>query len=183
MAKFFVKFFRVIRNKKVMKYVPSSTDILDIGCGDDFYLLSSLKDKIKNGIGVDIAVKNMKSGNITIKKIRIGQKLPFRDMSFDVTTMIAFIEHLDKPEKVLADCRRVLRKHGIIIITTPMARARPFWELLVKLGLTEEKTSEGHKQYFSPVTVERLLRKCGFEVMISKKFELGMNYIAVGRKK
>jgi len=183
MAKFFVKLFRVIRNKKVMKYVPNGADVLDIGCGDDFYLLNNLKSKIKNGTGVDIAVKNMTTGNITIKKIRIDQKLPFKDASFSVVTMIAFIEHLNKPEKVLADCSRVLRKNGTIIITTPMAQAKPFWELLVNFGFTEEKTTEDHKQYFSPTMVESLLRKRGFEVVVSKKFELGMNYIAVGRKK
>lgn len=183
MAKFFVKFFRVIRNKKVMKHVPNGADMLDIGCGDDFYLLTSLQRKIKTGVGVDIAVKDTKSGNITIKKVRIGQKLPFKDMSFNVVTMIAFIEHLERPEKVLADCRRVLRKNGLIIITTPMGRAKPFWELLVNLHLTEEKTTEDHKQYFSQDGVEKLLKKSGFDVIVSKKFELGMNYIAVGRKK
>ncbi|HLD39435.1 MAG TPA: class I SAM-dependent methyltransferase [archaeon] len=182
MSKFFVKFFRVIRNKKVMKYVPNGTDVLDVGCGDDFYLLSSLRRKIKNGTGVDIAVKNTKIGNITIKKIRIGQRLPFRDASFNVVTMIAFVEHLDNPEKVLVDCRRVLRKDGIVIITTPMARAKPFWELLVKLGRTEEKTIEDHKQYFSQEKIEKLFKKTGFDVIVSRKFELGMNYIAVGRK-
>ncbi|MFA4820546.1 MAG: methyltransferase domain-containing protein [Candidatus Aenigmatarchaeota archaeon] len=183
MAKFFVKFFRVIRNQKVMKYVPEGSSVLDIGCGDDFYLLSGLQRKIKSGMGVDIAVKNAKSDNIIIKKIRIGQKLPFKDASFDVVTMIAFIEHLEKPEKVLTDCRRVLRKGGVIIITTPMARAKPFWEFLVNLGLTEEKNTEDHKQYFSQEKVEKLLKTNGFDITVSKKFELGMNYIAVGRKK
>lgn len=182
MTKFFVKFFRVIRNKKVMKYVPKDSRVLDVGCGGGFYLLDMTKNKIKSGVGIDMAVKNIKSGNITIKNVKVFDKLNFPSKSFDVTTMIAFIEHIDKPEKILHECNRVLTKGGIIIITTPMAMAKPFWELLVNFGLTEEKTTEDHKHYFSPDEIEKLLKKTGFRVLVSKKFELGMNYIAVGKK-
>src|SRR3989338_7080057 len=134
-TKFFVKFFRVIRNKKVAEYVPSGAAMLDVGCGSDYYLLRAVKDKIKSGIGIDIAVNDRKDGNITIRRARVDEKLPFTSGTFDVATMIAFIEHLEKPEKVLSEVDRVLKKDGTIIITTPMGRAKPFWETLVKLGL------------------------------------------------
>src|SRR3989338_58509 len=179
--KFFVKFFRVIRNKKVAKYVPDGSRMLDVGCGTDFFLLDSVAGKIKTVIGVDIAVRNMKKGNITIRKMKLHDKLPFKGNSFDVVTMIAFIEHLDKPKEMLAECRRVLRKGGSVIITTPMGRAKPFWEALVKMGLTEEKTTEDHKHYFTPVEIENLLAKNGFNIIVSENFEAGMNYIAVGQ--
>lgn len=182
MTKIFVKFFRVIRNRKVMKYIPGNSRMLDVGCGSDAYLLGSIRNRIKSGIGVDIAAKNSKAGNITTRKMSINRRLPFRPGAFDVVTMIAFIEHLEKPGKILAECSRVLRKGGLIIITTPMARARPFWELLVNLGLTEEKSTEEHRHYFQPQEIENLLKTCGFGVSVSRKFELGMNYIAVGKK-
>lgn len=182
MTKFFVKFFRVIRNKKVAKYVPEDADVLDIGCGSDYYLLSSLKRRIKSGTGIDMAVRSKKDGNITVRKMPIGTKLPFKTGTFDAVTMIAFIEHIDKPDKILSECNRVLRKGGTIIITTPMKQAKPFWELLVNLGLTEEKTTEDHKQYFSKELIEKMFKKNGFRVLVSKKFEAGMNYIAVAKK-
>ena len=182
-TKFFVKFFRVIRNKKVAEYVPSGAAMLDVGCGSDYYLLRAVKDKIKSGIGIDIAVNDRKDGNITIRRARVDEKLPFKSGTFDVATMIAFIEHLEKPEKVLTEVRRVLKKNGTIIITTPMGRAKPFWETLVKLGLTEEKTTEDHKHYFTPKEIEKLLGKNGFSITVSENFEAGMNYIAVGRKR
>src|SRR3989338_4499398 len=168
-TKFFVKFFRVIRNKKVAEYVPAGATMLDMGCGSDYYLLRSVKDR--------------KDGNITIRRTRIDEKLPFKSGMFDVATMIAFIEHLEKPEKVLSEVRRVLKKDGTIIITTPMGRAKPFWETLVKLGLTEEKTTEDHKHYFTTKEIEKLLGKNGFSITVSENFEAGMNYIAVGRKR
>ncbi len=182
-TKFFVKFFRVIRNKKVAKHIHKNSKVLDVGCGRDFYLLREVENKITSGIGVDDAVKSAKQGKLTIRKMRIGLKLPFKSGVFDVVTMIAFIEHIDRPDKILSECNRVLRKNGIIIITTPMPRAKPFWEALVKLGFTEEKTTEDHKQYFTPEKIENLLRHNNFSVSVSEKFEMGMNYIAVGRKK
>ena len=182
MVKFFVWFFRVIRNKKVMGYIPKNADVLDIGCGIDFYLLRVVKDKIKSGVGIDMAVRNFTDGKLTIKKTKVTGKLSFRSGSFNTVTMIAFIEHITKPEKMLKECNRVLKKGGIIIITTPMSRARAFWETLVNLGLTEEKNTKEHVHYFSPGEIERLLRSTGFRVIISKNFEFGMNYIAVGKK-
>lgn len=182
MPKFFVWFFRVLRNKKVAKHVPDNSVLLDVGCGSDYYLLRSVRDRIKKGVGLDIAVRNYSDGKLTIKKARLGGKLPFKSSSFGAVTMIAFIEHIDRPEQMLRECNRVLRKGGSIIITTPMQGAKPFWEMLVKLGLTEEKSTEEHKHYFSPEEIEGLLKKTGFKVSVSGKFELGMNYIAVGRK-
>lgn len=183
MAKFFVKFFRVIRNRKVLNYIPKGSYLLDVGCGSDFYLLESAKSVIKKGVGIDIAVRNMKKSNITIKRMSISEKLPFKDAAFDVVTMIAFIEHTDKPGQVLAECKRVLKKGGRIIITTPMEKAKPFWEMLVNLGFTEEKTTKDHKHYFTQAEIEKLLKRNEFKILVSDNFEAGMNYIAVGEKK
>lgn len=182
MAKFFVWLFRVLRNKKVAKYIPDNSVMLDIGCGSDFYLLNKVKRRIKHGTGLDIAVRNYSDGKLTIRKARLGGRLPCKSGSFDVVTMIAFIEHIDKPESMLRECNRALKKGGPIVITTPMQRARVFWETLVKLGLTEEKSTKEHKHYFTPEEIERLLKRTGFRVAVSRKFQFGMNYIAVGKK-
>ena len=182
MAKFFVWFFRVVRNKKVMNHVPRGSTVLDIGCGSDFYLLRGIKDKIKSGVGLDLAVKNYSDDKLIIKKSRLHYQLSFKSGSFSAVTMIAFIEHITEPGKMLKECNRVLKKNGIVVITTPMARARLFWETLVNLGLTEEKSTKEHVHYFSPEEIEKLLKSAGFKVTVSKKFEFGMNYIAVGKK-
>ena len=182
MTKFLVWVFRVIRNKKVANYIPKDSIILDVGCGDDFYLLRKTKNKIKSGVGIDTTAKNYSDEKITIKKLKLYNKLPFKSGSFDVVTMIAFIEHITEPSKMLKECNRVLKNNGILIITTPMSRARVFWETLVNLGFTEEKSTKEHVHYFSPEEIEKLLKQTGFRVVTSKNFEFGMNYIATGKK-
>lgn len=47
-----------------------------------------------------------------------AHKLPFKDTSFDVIILYEAIYYLAHPEKFLAECRRVLKKRGTLIICT-----------------------------------------------------------------
>lgn len=173
---------RNIRNKKVLKYIPKNSSVLDIGCGKTNYLLLSIKSKIKSGYGVDINIKNKKTGNIQTAKLSVFDKLPFPDGMFNVASMIAFIEHIDKPDKIVRECNRVLTKGGRLIITTPTRRAKPFWEILVRMGLTDEPGIESHKHYFTLGELSSLLENNGFKVLESQRFEFGINSFIVGEK-
>jgi len=46
-------------------------------------------------------------------------ELPFPDTSFDLVVSCEVIEHLDKPEKMLSEIKRVLKLGGKVILTTP----------------------------------------------------------------
>lgn len=173
---------RNIRNKKIKKYIPANPVLLDLGCGKNFYLLGSLKNKIKRGHGVDINIKNKKMGNIETTRLSVYDKLPFNKNTFNVVSMIAFIEHIDKPDKIVRECNRVLTHGGRLIITTPTRRAKPFWETLVKMGLTDEPGIESHKHYFTLGELSSILKNNGFKVLESKRFEFGMNSFIVGEK-
>ncbi|MEN4006026.1 MAG: class I SAM-dependent methyltransferase [Methanobacteriaceae archaeon] len=49
-----------------------------------------------------------------------NERFPFEDGSFDVVLFLDVIEHLhNSPKKVLKEIRRVLKKNGITILTTP----------------------------------------------------------------
>ncbi len=173
---------RNIRNKKILKYIPLSSLVLDLGCGKTNYLLLSIKNKIKKGHGVDINIKNERVGNIETTNLSVYEKLPFKNNMFDVVSMIAFIEHIDKPDKIVRECNRVLTKGGRLIITTPTRRAKPLWEALVKMGLTDEPGIESHKHYFNLDELSSILKNNGFKVLESKRFEFGMNSFIVGEK-
>lgn len=180
-----IKPLRFIRVRKALRYIPKKARVLDVGCGDG-YLLMKIRDRIEFGIGVDERVRSQKTGNIEIKKISVKDKLPFQDSFFDVATMTAFIEHVDEPDKILKDMNRVLKKNGLCIITTPTRKARPIWEFLVRVGLSDEEADEegvhAHKRYFTPNDLKSLLEKANFRQIFSSEFEFGMNYIAVGKK-
>lgn len=176
---------RFARVRKTLKYIRAGSKVLDIGCGDG-YLLMKLKGKIKSGVGLDERAGPQKFDNVEIKKFSVKEKLPFRKASFDAVTMTALIEHLDNPDKVLGEVNRVLKTGGICIITTPTQKAKPVWEFLVRLGLSDEEADEegvhAHKRYFTPRSLKRMLENAKFEQISSSYFEFGMNYIVVAGK-
>src|SRR6185503_89682 len=47
-----------------------------------------------------------------------GQRLPFRDGSFDVVFSHSVIEHVGSAESYLRECHRVLRPQGVLYLCT-----------------------------------------------------------------
>ncbi len=176
---------KYLRIRKTLKHIKNGVNILDIGCGD-CALLNKIKNRIKCGVGIDERIKPQKNNNIELKKLSIKTGLPFEKSTFDVITMTAFIEHLDNPYKLLNDVNRVLKKNGLIIITTPTPKSRPIWEFLVNLGFSDEESDEegvnAHKHYFNLNELSTILKETGFKIVESKLFEFGMNSFIVGEK-
>jgi SAM-dependent methyltransferase len=88
--------------------------LLDFGCGTTF-----LKKKLVHNIdyfGCDIAETLVESDRI--KKI-IDEKIPFPDNAFDILYAGEVIEHLVDTDAFMVEVRRVLKKDGLLIITTP----------------------------------------------------------------
>ncbi|MDI6807226.1 MAG: class I SAM-dependent methyltransferase [Candidatus Aenigmarchaeota archaeon] len=86
--------------------------ILDVGCeGGTLHKLIE-----RDGVyGMDIRIKKYKKGVVQGD----AQSIPFKDNSFDTVIAGELIEHLVNPEKFLRESNRILRKNGILIITTP----------------------------------------------------------------
>jgi len=48
-----------------------------------------------------------------------AEKLPFKDRNFDIILGFEMIEHLTNPQKFIEEAYRVLKKGGLLIISTP----------------------------------------------------------------
>jgi len=85
---------------------------LDVGCE-----AGKLHELIKsqNVYGLDLKVRNFGKNSI----IGDAQSMSFKDESFDTVIAGELIEHLPNPENFLKESKRVLKKNGILIITTP----------------------------------------------------------------
>lgn len=100
--------------------------VLDIACGTGYgteYLLK--KGYARKVYGGDIspesinyAKKRYKNKNLVFRVMR-AEKMPFKDNFFDVIVSFETIEHLEKYREFLFECRRVLKRGGRIIISTP----------------------------------------------------------------
>lgn len=119
------RYFQVLQS-----YVVSGSRWLDIGCGrqivpDFAAAFAEQKEMVARaalfiGVDTDPAI----SEHLLLKSpvAAIGQHLPFRDNSFDIVTANMVFEHLETPQVVLEEVRRVLAPSGKLIFHTPNLR-------------------------------------------------------------
>ena len=82
------------RAVNIERYMGEGERHLDIGCGDGYFLRRS---KCPERIGLDRLLCD-----------DIDDHLDFLDHHFDYVTMLAVIEHIEEPRRLLAEIARVL---------------------------------------------------------------------------
>jgi len=136
--------------------------VLEVGCGPGIGL-GYLAKKAKRVIGSDCDANLVKiARNYYKDRIDIlqtdAQHLPFGDKTFDVIILFEAIYYLPYPDKFLDECKRVLRKDGIVLICT----VNKDWE-----GFNPSPFSV---KYFSVPELYDLLNRNNFETEILGNF-------------
>jgi SAM-dependent methyltransferase len=106
---------------------------------------------------------------------------PFGDETFDAITMLATLEHVPDPTQIAAECARVLRPGGRMIITVPAAAVDVILRVLLALRLIEGMELEQHHGYAAKSTPQ-VFEKCGFRLLTWQWFQLGLNNLFVFEK-
>jgi ubiquinone/menaquinone biosynthesis C-methylase UbiE len=170
--------------------------ILDVGCGDGFYLhiLSNLGLKLKL-IGVDFDPNALESAKDNLKKdiplyqADLMKKLPFTDKSFDKIIVSEVIEHLPNDLKGLREIYRVLKPGGIVVFSVPNQNYTFLWDppnwFIEKL--TGTHISHGfwagiwnqHFRLYKQNEFVTLIKKAGYKVLDAQSltwFSLPFNH-------
>ena len=112
------------------------------------------------GLDVDVqAVANAVSKNLTAHVGDIFSKR-YPENSFDAIVSSHVLEHLPQPKEVLAECRRILKPGGRLIIATPNARALGY-RIFGKSWLALDPPR--HLHIFSPWAIKKLMKEVGFD--------------------
>jgi SAM-dependent methyltransferase len=138
------------------KIEPSKRHVLDIGCGNCFYL-DTLKNLGWEANGIDLEAA-MCSKNV--KVCDFEKKIPYADKSYDIIFTKSVIEHLRKPENLVAESWRLLKPGGKIIVIAPD------WKVCWK-SFYDDYT------HHSPVTaasLKAILEIHGFNGVTSERF-------------
>ena len=174
----------------IVELTPKSGQkIIDIGCGDGYYLhiLSHLNIPKLNlsGIDYDINGLNKTKRNLNNSKIKIYagdlmKKLPFENNSFDKAVMSEVAEHLPNDIKGLKEVYRILKPGAILCLTVPHTNYPFLWDplnwLLEHLFNTHIKSGffaglwNQHVRLYKPTQIRLVLEKAGFTV---EKLESG----------
>ena len=90
-------------------------------------------------------------------------KFPFKEETFDLIFICEVIEHISDSTNLLIECKRILRKDGILVITTPDISK-------IKEEFYEDPT---HVKPFIKSGLSRLLRIIGFSKFKVSNFGTG----------
>lgn len=160
------------RVEKASRFVPKCNRLLDVGCGDGI-IAYFLKEKVKQIYGVDNLSKDLqkaKKQGLQTRLVNIDkEKLPYANNYFDAITSLDVVEHVLDPRFHLKEMYRVLKKKGVLIISTPNIRFSDHLMQLVfkgafpKTSLDPDYYDGGHIHFFTYKDMHELLMETGFK--------------------
>ena len=110
--------------KPVAKHIKKikTGKVLDVGCAYGFMLQRFPDSFQKFGIDVSEYAIDKAKKRLPLAVYNIGSaenKLPFKENFFDIILFNDVVEHLENPKVALENISGVLKKGGILYITTP----------------------------------------------------------------
>ena len=148
---------------------PSS--LLDVGCGEGVLVhrWASMSGATRM-VGVDLEEESLQRGWAVREapnlQFRTGhaESLPFGDDEFELVSAIEVLEHVEQPERVLAEMRRCAKRH--LLVSVPR---EPLWRALNLLRgayWRELGNTPGHLNHWSKRSFVRLLARHGEVVAV-----------------
>lgn len=160
------------RLSKILELAKSidARTILDIGCATG-YIGHKLKTKKNQVVGVDISKAAIKEAKKVLDKGFVvdieNEKLPFKNDYFDLIICSEVIEHIFNIESFLKEIKRVLKKGGSLIITTPnfLYWGHRIQFLKGRFDYQEEGPfDKGHIHFFTYETLRKSLTNISFSI-------------------
>jgi 2-polyprenyl-3-methyl-5-hydroxy-6-metoxy-1,4-benzoquinol methylase len=150
--------------KKVEKYVPSKGTLLEIGCGNGFFLEEALHQGYAEVWGVepsDHAIGKA-SGTVRphVKQGMFTQSMFVKNM-FDCICIFQTLDHFLDPAQVLADALAILKPGGVLLAINHNLNAISAKVLGEKSPIIDIE----HTYLYTPKTARVLFQKTGFEVL------------------
>jgi 2-polyprenyl-3-methyl-5-hydroxy-6-metoxy-1,4-benzoquinol methylase len=155
--------FTPTRYAQFERWIPAQARLLlDLGCGvgRGGKVLKALRPELTL-VGLDCLeerVAALPAGVYSAYVCSLSTRMPFDTAQFDAITAGEFIEHLTPDDAVdtLAECARVLKVDGTLILTTP----HPAYLLNRLRGVTA--LGGAHLALYHPREIRAMLRAAGF---------------------
>jgi len=155
--------------------LPDNADVLELfsrtGEGMAFF---HQEGKVGSGMCVDVS---RKMGEICLQQVKAAglqdfrwihmkdYRLPMGEAVFDVVLFLETIEHVSRPQSLLAELARVTRPGGTMILSTPNVLWEPIHALAAITGLHH---SEGPHRFIRYRRLVEMVKRAGFHVVYAE---------------
>ncbi|MBF0422077.1 MAG: methyltransferase domain-containing protein [Magnetococcales bacterium] len=152
--------------------------VLDVGCGDGLFAKILFKEPVDLGIDPDPSEIALAAASGAYHEVItcFGDAVPKADSSFSTAFSNSVLEHIENIEPVLSEVHRLLKPHGIFIVTIPtdlFERYSLIARILFGLGWTRigERYCRlynrfwKHFHYYDPDGWKQLFGSAGFTVL------------------
>jgi 2-polyprenyl-3-methyl-5-hydroxy-6-metoxy-1,4-benzoquinol methylase len=150
--------------KKVENLVPPKENLLEIGCGNGFFLEKALELGYKNVYGVEPSAEAVSKANPGIKdKITpdIFRPQDFQADFFDVICFFQVIEHITDINSFLKGCWQCLKTGGVILVISHNVDSFLSRILKDRCPIINDE----HIYVFSKKTMPKIFAKHNFKVI------------------
>jgi 2-polyprenyl-3-methyl-5-hydroxy-6-metoxy-1,4-benzoquinol methylase len=179
-TQFFNNIYFKNKLNKIKELFPNGKpNILDVGCGWGNFLQLLKKNRLSY-LGIDLsqqAVDICQEKELNCQKADLINLSKIKGQKYSVITFFQVIEHLKNPLDYLKASKKLLKKNGILLITTPNNNS-PLRSLFGSKWSVYNTPS--HYYFYSKKSLGRLLRTAGFNNFKIKTDQLryfSLNYI------
>jgi len=149
--------------RKVDDYVESKGSLLEIGCGNGFFIEKALSMGYKTVKGIEPSMKAIEASNPSVRHNIICDVMRpglFGAEEFDVICMFQLLDHISDPTTFLRECFKALKPGGVVLSINHNVKA-----LSARLlGKVSPIVDIEHTFLFSKITIARLFEVHKFEV-------------------
>jgi 2-polyprenyl-3-methyl-5-hydroxy-6-metoxy-1,4-benzoquinol methylase len=157
-------------HRLMLGMIPSGGRVLDVGCSGG-YLAERLVARGSTVVGIELDPDAAAHARKFCAEVLVGDveqiELAFEPASFDTIVCGDLIEHLRRPEHLLARVRPLLRPGGRLVLTTPNVAN---WTIRLQLLFGRFRYTERgildrtHAHLFTRKTLFECLSDAGYEV-------------------
>lgn len=160
-------YFQTKLDKIVKLTSETNPNILDVGCGWGNFL-QVLKNNQLYYLGIDYsaeAIEICRKKRLNCQQIDLVNTNKFNNQQYSAITFFQVLEHLKNPILYLKAAMKLLKKNGVIILTTPNNQS-PLRYLAGSRWSVYNTPS--HYFFYSKKSLESLLKLAGFNNFIIK---------------
>jgi methionine biosynthesis protein MetW len=163
--------------QRVYNLVPRDSRVLELGCSTGFFS-EHLAKKCATVVAVDCdppSIKACQDRGISAFQFDLSSgdidSFLADQAPFDAVVAMDVLEHLARPQDLLARLHRLMDRHGRLIVTGPNVA---YWHTRWNLMLGRWNYAEGgimdetHLRWFTRATWRKLLEESGFEIVVDQ---------------